>query len=137
VKVLLDTNVILDVLLNRSPWVAHAAPIWRAGYSGQFSLYLAATSLTNLFYIVRKNAGREAAIRSVETCLDALAVLPVDGASLGLAMSMKGLDFEDDVHIACAVRFGVSLIVTRDPAGFSASPVLALSPAEARGHLGV
>lgn len=134
-KVLFDTNVVLDVLLNRQPWVADAMPLWRAGYEGQFSPYLVATSLTNLFYIVRKTAGRGAALGAIGVCLDALSVLPVDGTSMGLALPMVGADFEDNVHIACAVRFGVSLIVTRDPAGFAASPVLALATADAKVHL--
>jgi hypothetical protein len=52
-KVLLDLNVVLDVILNRQPWVAEARQIWNAHHAGELEAFLAATEFTNMFYIGR------------------------------------------------------------------------------------
>jgi hypothetical protein len=53
-----------------------------------------------------------------------------DRAVLEAADPLPGADFEDNVHIAAAAQAAVDAIITRDPAGFAASPVAVLSPAD-------
>ena len=53
-KVLLDLNVVLDVVLNRQPWADDAKQIWNAHMSGAIDGCLVATELTNLFYFWRE-----------------------------------------------------------------------------------
>jgi predicted nucleic acid-binding protein len=48
-RVLLDTNVVLDVLLNRQPWVNDAAAVWQANDDGRVIVYLAASTFTDIF----------------------------------------------------------------------------------------
>ncbi len=129
-KVLLDLNVVLDVVLNRQPWVVEAKQIWNAHQSGVIDGFLTATELTNLFYIVRRIAGEPTARSAVRACLATFSIEPVDQAILEEADRQPGLDFEDNVCIACAMAAGIDLIVTRDPAGFSQSPIAAESPVE-------
>ena len=57
-KVLIDTNVVLDVLLARAPWATESQAVWDASHIGQIRGYVAATALTNLYYI----AGRLGAV---------------------------------------------------------------------------
>ena len=57
-KVLIDANVILDVLLNRSPWVTDSQAVWDANHQRQIHGYVVATTVTNLFYIARKLVGQ-------------------------------------------------------------------------------
>ena len=52
-RVLFDTNLILDVLLNRAPWAAEASALWQANDAGRLQGYLTATTLTNWFYIAQ------------------------------------------------------------------------------------
>jgi predicted nucleic acid-binding protein len=52
-KVLIDANVILDVLLNRSPWVTDSQAVWEANHRQQIQGHIVATTVTNLFYIAR------------------------------------------------------------------------------------
>lgn len=129
-KVLLDLNVVLDVVLNRQPWVADAKQVWNAHESGLIDGSLAATELTNLFYIVRRISGEPAARTAVRVCLATFGIEPVDQPTLEEADRQPGFDFEDNVCIACAMAAGIDWIVTRDPAGFVHSPVPAVSPAE-------
>ena len=129
-KVLIDTNVILDVLLKRTPWVADAKAVWQAHEQHRIQGFVIATSITNLFYIARKLKGQPVALQCVLKCLAAFEVLPVDAHVLNDASTMPGSDFEDNVAIGCAVSAGLDVIVTRDSTGFVHSPVPAASPAE-------
>jgi len=129
-KVLLDLNIVMDVLLNRQPWAADSSAVWNAHQSGEFDGYLAATEITNLHYIVRKLAGESTARSAINVCLNGFAIVPVDQPILLAAEALAGKDFEDDVCIACAVAVSAVWIVTRDASGFTQSAVPAISPAD-------
>jgi predicted nucleic acid-binding protein len=129
-KVLLDINVVLDLLLNRVPWATDAAAIWDAHRNGQLQAFLAAFSLPTIFYVVRRQANLAAAHAAVGACLTTLEIVPVDRAALETTQTLPGSDFEDNLQIACAIRAGADALVTRDPSGFSGSPVPPISPAD-------
>jgi predicted nucleic acid-binding protein len=129
-RVLLDTNVILDALLGRVPWDAEAVAIFEANRVDAIAAHVTASSLTDVFYVARKLADRQRAWDAVAVCLDQLAILAVTLSELQLAMSGPGTDLEDNLQIACASIAGLDAIVTRDPNGFATSPVPVFSPAE-------
>ncbi|MBI5567751.1 MAG: PIN domain-containing protein [Chloroflexi bacterium] len=129
--VLLDTNVVLDVLYDRAPWVAEARSIWQAVDDGRILAYLAATTLTNIFYVGRQLSGLQSAHEAVQTCLEAFEICTIDRPTLERALGLSGSDFEDNVQIACAVSYGVDAIITRDAKGFKDSPVPVLTPIQA------
>ena len=60
-NVLLDTNIVLDVLLEREPWFSDSQEIWQASEDGRLTAHLLASTLTDIFYIARKLAGIEKA----------------------------------------------------------------------------
>lgn len=128
IHALLDTNVILDVLLDRPPWSTGAAALWQAKLDGRFVACVTATSLTDIFYITRRYAGLEKAWQAVHTSLDQLSVIPVGIDELRLATTLNGNDFEDNLQIACAINRQLDLIVTRDLAGFPRNSVPILTP---------
>lgn len=130
IAVLLDINVVLDVFLARSPWLADAASVIQAGLDGRIRAHLSAASLPTIFYLVRRHADLDRARAVVKACLDSFEIVPVDRRDLELAASLPASDFEDNVLIAGAVLARLDAIVTRDPRGFTGSPVPALSPAE-------
>lgn len=72
--ILFDINVVLDVLLNRKPWVTEAAAIWRANDEGQIVGYILAFAMTDIFYIARRLAELEIARTTVRTCLEAFEI---------------------------------------------------------------
>ena len=129
-NVLIDLNIVLDVILQRQPWVAEATVIWDANRQGRIKGHLVATSLTNLFYITRRILGRDEARRAVRTCIQGFAILAVDGPLLRQADALPGTDFEDNLQLAAAVASRLDAIVTRDPSGFAGSPVTVLTPAD-------
>ena len=129
-KVLIDANVILDVLLNRSPWVTDSQAVWDANHRQQIHGHVVATIITNLFYIARQLIGQPLALSGVRDCLAAFDVVLVDQTILNDAATLPGSDFEDNVTIRCAVTSGMDVIVTRNLADFADSPAPAISPAE-------
>lgn len=122
-RLLFDTNVILDVLLEREPFVNDARTLWTANDSGTVDGYLTASALTDIHYIARKIAGSDMARQAIQLCLDAFELCPVDRETIEYAMILQGADFEDNVQIASATLAGLEGIVTRDPHGFEASLV--------------
>lgn len=65
-RVMLDTNVALDWLLDRTPWADEALPIWQARDSGRLMTYIPASVLTDIFYIARRQVGTVAALAGVD-----------------------------------------------------------------------
>ena len=81
-RVLVDTNVVLDVLLRREPWVTDAAEVWRLCMEGALTGYISASSFTDIYYIARRHTDRARAQTALRLCLDTFAVCPVDQGTL-------------------------------------------------------
>jgi predicted nucleic acid-binding protein len=127
-KLLFDTNVILDVLLDRQPQVAGSAATWAAIETGMAEGMLSAHAVTTIDYLVRKELGTIKATRIISSILRVFRVAAVDGAVIQGALQLPLPDFEDAVTAAAARLAGCECIVTRDPKGFRASPVRPLTP---------
>ena len=122
-RVLLDTNVILDVLLEREPFVGDAAAIWQAVQDQVIQGYVTATTLTNIYYIADKLKGPTVARVAISEILSVMRVCAVNDEILRSALALSVADYEDAVQVACALATDLEVIVTRDPAGFASSPV--------------
>jgi len=118
IRVMLDTNVLLDTLLDRQPWNAQARAIWQAHLDNQIAAHISTTAVTDVFYVARRHAGRERAWLAVRACLDQLYLIAVGATELHAAATLGGHDFEDGLQIACAEAARLDVIVTRDPVGF-------------------
>ena len=128
--VLLDQNVILDAFLGREPWRAAADAIWDANREKRIDGRVSAAALPTLFYVVRKQEDLARAHLAVANCLRSLEIVRVDCPVLEMAATLPGSDFEDNLHIACAVEARLDAIVTRNTKDFAGSPVPVLTPAE-------
>lgn len=129
-RVLLDTNVILDAMLQRPPWHGDADAILKAASQGLVTCAATANSLTNVFYIGRRTVGTAHTRTGIRLYLQAFEILPIDKQTLLDADTLAGNDFEDNVEIAAAVIAQVDAIVTRNASDFSHSPIPVWSPAE-------
>jgi predicted nucleic acid-binding protein len=130
-RVLLDTNVVLDVLLSRQPHFTASAAVCAAVENGKAEGLLAAHAVTTIHYLVSRQLGEAGANQALGSLLQLFDVAPVDGAVLQRALRVSGPDFEDSVTAAAAHASVCHLIVTRDPKGFRRSPVPVMNPAEA------
>jgi predicted nucleic acid-binding protein len=127
-KILFDTNVVLDVLLDRQPHVVASAEAWAAVETGIAKGMLAAHAVTTIHYLVGKEQGNANAKRTVTAILRVFGVAAVDREVIEEALQLPNSDFEDAVTAAAARLAGCEFIVTRDPKGFRGSPVRCYTP---------
>jgi predicted nucleic acid-binding protein len=127
-RILFDTNVVLDVLLDRQPHAKASGAVWVAVETGAAEGILAAHAVTTIHYLARKERGNTKARRIILAIMSVLSVAAVDGAVIQEALEFPMGDFEDAVTAAVARRAGCDCIVTRDPKGFRGSPVRSLTP---------
>ncbi len=127
-RVLFDTNVILDVLLDRRPYAEAGAAAWATVETGVSEGLLAGHALTTIHYLIRKEMGSAKAKRVIASILRVFGVAPIDETVLQDALQSDCPDFEDAVTAAAARLTNCECIVTRDPKGFRGSPVRSLTP---------
>ena len=129
-RILLDTNIVLDVLLNREPFVNDSRRLWQAADDGAFDGAIASFTLPTIHYICQRHAGRAAAANAVDTCLEAFEVCPLYRECILAARRLTGNDFEDNLQVACALTDFMQGIVTRNPRDFANAPLRVYTPAE-------
>ena len=117
-RVLIDTNIVLDLLQEREPFVENAAKLFERIDAGEIEGFITATTITNIYYIVRKAAGKVVAQDAIAQILSDLNICAVDLNILEQALALNFEDFEDAVQYACAVVHNLDAIVTRDQSGF-------------------
>ena len=129
-NVLLDTDVLLDVLLDREPFSQPASEVLAMTERGPLRGFVAASSVTTLYYLCAKAHGSDAARQQVQLLLSILEVAPVDRGVLDAALNADFGDFEDAVVASAASRVSAELVFTRNLRDFKNSPVPARSPTE-------
>lgn len=129
-RVLIDANVILDVLLDRQPFVGDSKRVWEACDEGRFDGCIATFTIPTIYYICQKHAGAAAAADAVDRCLEGFEIAALYRECILAARRMPGGDFEDNLQIACAITDFMQGIVTRNTRDFTNSPIHVYTPAE-------
>jgi predicted nucleic acid-binding protein len=114
VRLLLDINVVLDVALNRAPFVQDSAKLLNEIQLGHAEGFVAAHTITTVFYVMAKNQGASNASAVISQLLRIVDVVPADRADLVTALSLGWRDFEDAVQAVSALKVSADYIVTRD-----------------------
>lgn len=128
-KILIDTNVVLDIALNRKPFVENAALLWRLAEQKEITACLSNTSITDIFYIISKHAGKEKARGFIADILDTFSLADIDEEGFREALGSDMNDFEDAVQYVICTRNGCDALATRNKADFGDRPNV-LDPAE-------
>ncbi|MDO5299992.1 MAG: PIN domain-containing protein [Clostridia bacterium] len=129
-RVLIDTNIIMDVLANREGFSEPASQLFRLCEVGQVQGVIYALSIANIAYIMRKELDREQ-IKDVIAKLDAIfTIADMNGGDLKKAAELPIDDFEDALQSVCASRLKADFIVTRNLKDFKNSKVMAIKPSE-------
>ena len=129
-RVLVDTNVVLDVLQGRPAFVNDATLIVDLVERGIIAGLLCATTITTLTYLAGKTVGKQAATKQIRQLLALFEVAPVTRAVLDAALASKTSDFEDAVLSEAALQAGAQAVITRNLRDFTHSPVRAYTPAQ-------
>jgi predicted nucleic acid-binding protein len=115
-RILFDTNVVLDVLLDRQPHAAAITGVWSVVETGAAEGVLSPYASTTIYYLIRKQLGETRAKRTVAAIMKVFGIAAIDGPVLGFT------DFEDAVTSSAAASAGCDWIVIRNARGFRGSP---------------
>jgi predicted nucleic acid-binding protein len=130
-KVFIDTNILLDVLQQRHPHFAAASRIWHLSETKALDGFVSAISFNNIFYIARKQIGRDGAVNAMSRIRAVFGLAPLDAAIIDFAISSKAADFEDAIQAASAKAADCEWIITRNPNDFRAFGILTVTAEEA------
>jgi predicted nucleic acid-binding protein len=129
-RVLFDTNIFLDLLMDRAPFAEAAVELFSRAEEGTISGYVCSTSITTIYYIASKAVGAVRAKAEIKKLLNLFEVAPVNRAVLESALMANFGDFEDAVIYEAACHSGVEAIVTRNQKDFKKSKISVYSSAE-------
>lgn len=129
-KVLVDTNVVLDHLLEREPFVDSAERLLSLVDSGGLDALVCSTAITTIHYLASKAVGPAKAAGYVRELLAIFGVAPVDREMLRDALDSGFADYEDAVVHQAALAAGAGAIVTRNGKDFANSALPVFSPPE-------
>ncbi|MCM1561261.1 MAG: PIN domain-containing protein [Butyrivibrio sp.] len=129
--ILVDTNVILDILLKREPYTGTAQIIMTKCAEREIDGYLAAHTIPNIFYIMRKSYSLEERRRFIRNLCGIFHISDLNTEKILSAVENEGFsDFEDALQEECAVEAVADYIVTRNPRDYGKSRVKVIEPDE-------
>ncbi len=126
--VLVDTDVLIDVALDRRPDAEDAGALLDALEQRQASGFIAWHTAANFHYLVAPTRGRTGAAAFLLDLARFIQVAPTTTESLKYAATLPMRDFEDAMQVAAAVACGATAITTRNVRDFRRSPVAAVTP---------
>ena len=129
-KILFDTNVVLDLLLDRKPFSLAAAHLFSEVERGNIEGYICATTVTTVHYLATKVIGPRKAQQEIHRLLTLLEVAPVNRLVLEASLDDRFSDFEDAVLHQAARHMGTDGIVTRNLHDFKEAKMTIYSPEE-------
>lgn len=128
-KILLDTNVIIDALTSREPWNKSAEKIFLMGANHIVELYITASSATDIYYLLRKYVKDTVQSKQIMSKLYSLiGILDVTAANCVEALASQISDYEDAVVEKVAVSKGMDYIVTRNIKDYQEGTVKVIIP---------
>lgn len=127
-RVLFDSDVLLDVFLQRQPFATESIKALDAAIRGEVHGYVSAHAVPTIAYFIAREGGQEKAKDVVRTFLGYVAVAPVTENTIKQALCSKIKDFEDAITHYAGLSERVSVIVTRNTKGFSKGEIPAVLP---------
>ncbi len=125
---LLDTDVLIDVALDRSPYSEDACTLldWLENRPG--NAYVALHSIANFYYLARPSRGHSNTKEFILELIKFISIAPTNSKGIITAANLAMKDFEDAMQVAAALACQADIIVTRNIRDYSKSPIRALMP---------
>jgi predicted nucleic acid-binding protein len=112
--ILIDLNILLDVLQKREPFYESSAELLATVETGKVDGFIAAHSVTTLFYLIQKDKGSGEAKATITNLLQFIKIASVDHSTIEQALNLDYEDFEDAVQMMAAVQNKVDCLITRN-----------------------
>lgn len=130
-KLLIDTNVVLDVLLKREPFFEAAAEVLGLTQRSDVWEYVSASAITDIYYIANRQMKDHTAVKDLlKRLLMVVSVAAVSEQEIRNALSLAWTDFEDSVQYSVALLNEMDGIVTRNPTDYQGSNIRIWLPAQ-------
>ena len=130
-KVFYDSNVVLDVLLNRADFISDSMAALKFSELRKVKGFISVVSITDIFYLLKKNLkDNQAAIEKMKTLLKIVSIAKADKKTAFQAINSGWNDFEDAVQYSVAKKLKAKYIVTRNKKDFSNSRIAVVTPKE-------
>lgn len=113
-KVFIDTNVLLDSLLDGRPCHEDASLILSACEFGKIEGFASYLTFANMAYVLRKEVGKQRLKEIIRKSMKLLQILPMDSEQIEVALEISAPDFEDVLQYACAKAGGCEIFVTNN-----------------------
>ena len=127
-RVFVDTNILLDVLLHREPFVHDSTQVLNLGFTGKVALFATPLTFATCLFVARKSLGYANAITALKILEQHINIATMDAAQLHEALYATAPDFEDMLQYQAAATAGCKYIVTRDEHHFLQKDITVLSP---------
>lgn len=134
-RVLLDTDVILDLVLARQPFLVEAKQIFTSIAKNEFEAFALNITIIHVYYFGRKQLGRDATLIELEKLLNLVSICSANASILHKAISSSIKDYEDAVQHECAVAENLDAIITRNTKDYKNSTIDVFSPDDFLQHL--
>lgn len=128
--ILLDLNIILDVLQKRKPFYEASTQVLAGVETGRITGYLAAHSVTTLFYLIQKDQSASTARAAITELLQFLKIGPVNQNTIGQALNLDYRDFEDAVQMISALQCKADYLITRNISDYQPPLVPVIKPVD-------
>ena len=130
-NLLIDSNVVLDFLLERQPFFDNAQKVFELRANLQHHLYVSAAAITDIYYIAYRTLhSHDAVMNLIERLLNVVKISTVKSEHIHNAVNLRWKDFEDAVQYSVAKLNNMDGIVTRNMKGFTESDVKIFTPEE-------
>lgn len=136
-KVFLDANVILDVVLNRTDFIEASSKVLQLGLEGTCELCASDITFTTVSYYARKNRTTEQLYEVLRSLRDFIDIAPSGRIAIDWALRQKTKDFEDSVQYYTALRSGAEYIVSRNVRDYPYNDIPVVSPLDFLREMGV
>jgi predicted nucleic acid-binding protein len=130
IQVLFDVNIILDVLQEREAFYDFSARLLALAETGRIQGWLAAHSVTTLFYLVAKDRSSDQARVTLTSLLQFLKIAPVDQSTIEQALNLPYRDFEDAVQMMSALQIRADYLLSRNIKDYQPAPLEVIQPVE-------
>ena len=129
-KVLIDTNIILDIALERRPFFKDATDLFKELENKEISSFVTATTITDIYYILRKSKSHSDIIAFLRDFFEYIEIAGVDKHIIINALNSNIKDFEDAVQIESAIGQNIRTVITRNKDDFKKSGLKIYYPTE-------
>jgi predicted nucleic acid-binding protein len=129
-KLFIDSDVLLDLLLDRKPWSEDTATLIEASIASDVTLYTSSLSIANMHYIIGRLETKKKADSKIKKILKIMSIENLGQTVIDQAVESKFRDFEDSIQNFCAVEAKHEILITRNTKDYKESQLSIFTPEE-------